>query len=223
MSMGEVTAGRAPSAAKTNTASRPRLSSEERREQLLACGVELLGQRSPEELSLEEIAAAAGVSEGLLYHYFSTKEEFLLAALRRSQAELIERLAPDPALEPSAQLEASLEAFLDYVEEHKGAFVALVSGSGADHQIAAARDAGRERYVQTLLEALGRRNGSAIGERPSPALRVALQGWMFFVDGAVLAWLQQGGLKREQLREILRSGLGGALRAAQAGGAQLNL
>jgi AcrR family transcriptional regulator len=199
-----------------------RLSSEERREQLLQCGTKLLAHRSPEELSLEEIAEAAGVSEGLLYHYWATKEEFLLAALRRSQAELIERLVPDPALDPQAQLEASLEAFLDYVEEHAGAFVALVSGSGTDLQIAAARDAGRERYIETLIEALGRREGSSIGEEDSPALRVALAGWMFFVDGAVLRWLQEGGLERSELREILRTALGGALRAAQAGGARLS-
>jgi AcrR family transcriptional regulator len=152
---------------------RSRLGTEERREQLLACAVELLARRSAEELSLEEIAAAAGVSAGLLYHCWPTKEEFLLPALRRSQAELIERLTPDPELGPRAQLEASLEAFLDYVEENANAFAALVSSGGGDREIAAARDAGRERYMQTLLEALGRRQGSAIGEQPSPALMAA--------------------------------------------------
>jgi hypothetical protein len=37
----------------------------------------------------------------------------------------------------------------------------------------------------------------------------------------VLRWLQEDGPEREQLREILRSELGGARRAAQAGGAEL--
>jgi AcrR family transcriptional regulator len=41
-----------------------RMDVDERREQLLRSGVELLGRRAYEEVSIEEIAAAAGVAKG---------------------------------------------------------------------------------------------------------------------------------------------------------------
>jgi len=41
----------------------------------------LAGRRPYDEVSIGEIAAAAGVSKGLLYHYFPTKKDFVPAAL----------------------------------------------------------------------------------------------------------------------------------------------
>jgi AcrR family transcriptional regulator len=63
-----------------------RLSSDERREHLLHAGVELVGRHGTADISIEEIARAAGVSKGLLYHYFPTKTDFFVAVLARSQA-----------------------------------------------------------------------------------------------------------------------------------------
>ncbi|HEY8502777.1 MAG TPA: helix-turn-helix domain-containing protein, partial [Solirubrobacterales bacterium] len=78
------------------TAKRSRMSTDARREQLLAAGTDLLGRRPYDEVSIGEIAAAAGVSKGLLYHYFPTKKDFVLAALRRGEDELSQLTAPDP-------------------------------------------------------------------------------------------------------------------------------
>ncbi|MBC7173252.1 MAG: TetR family transcriptional regulator, partial [Polyangiaceae bacterium] len=49
-------------------ASRQRRTVEERREQLLELGLELFSTRTYEDLSIDEIAQAAGMSKGLLYH-----------------------------------------------------------------------------------------------------------------------------------------------------------
>src|SRR4051812_24682389 len=94
-----------------------RMSTAARREQLLAAGAELLGRRPYDQVSIEEIAAAAGVSKGLLYHYFPTKKDFVVAALRRGERELEELTALDPGLPPPEQLSAGLDHFLDFVEE----------------------------------------------------------------------------------------------------------
>lgn len=200
---------------------RTRMKTDERREQLLRSGVELLKGRPHEEVSIEEIAAAAGVSKGLLYHYFPTKKDFILAALERGQKELAEQLRPDPALDPVAQLDASLDAFLDSVEEHTTAYTTIFRRGGDDPEVAETLNAGRAQQLETLLEALGKWEDSPASTEPSPALEAALQGWLFFVEGAVLHWLEHGGLEREQLRAMLRSGLVGALFAATAGGAEL--
>jgi AcrR family transcriptional regulator len=195
------------------------MSTDDRREQLLSAGVELLRRRPHEEVSIEEIADAAGVSKGLLYHYFPTKKDFIVAAIERGRGQLAERLRPDPSLSAEAQLDASLDGFLDYVEEHATAYTAIFRGGSGDPEIGAVLDAGRSAQMKTLIEALGGWEASPVSTEPSPALETAIQGWLFFVEGAVLRWLDQGDLDRAQLRMLLKAALGGALFAARAAGA----
>lgn len=199
-------------------ATRPtRMSTDDRREQLLNVGVELLAERGYEELSTEAIAEAAGISKGLLYHYFPTKKDFLLAALRRGEAELAERLRPDPDVPPHEQFNAGLEAFLDDVERHPRAYSAIFRRlSGGDPEIAAQMDAGRAGRMESLLQGLAGLEGAPLGTERTPALETAVQGWVFFTEGAVLRWLEHGGLERDQLRQMLQVALGGALAAAQS-------
>lgn len=200
---------------------RLRLDTAERREQLLAAGVELLSRRPHEDVSIEDIAAAAGSSKGLLYHYFPTKKDFILAAIERGQRELAARLRPDPGLPPEAQLDASLDAFLDYVEENATAFRAIFRGVDGDPEIMAALEAGRAEQMKTLMDALAGWEESPVSTDPSPPLETAIQGWLFFVDGAVLRWLEHGGLDRRQLAMLLKTAFGGAVMAAAAGGAPI--
>jgi AcrR family transcriptional regulator len=192
------------------------MKTDERREQLLRTGVDLLGQRSYDEVSIDEIAQAAGVSKGLLYHYFPTKKDFVLAVLREATEELTALTAPDPSLPPLEQLDASLDAFLGYVEEHAAAYRTIFrTRGGADPDIRAALDEGREQRIAEVvagLTAWGRPQGATAR---SAALEAAVRGWIFFVEGVVLRWLEQRDLEREQLRELLRSALLGAIAAAR--------
>ncbi len=195
------------------------MSIDERREQLLRAGVELLRQRSHEDVSIEEIAEAAGVSKGLLYHYFPTKREFIVAAIERGQRQLAVLLRPDPSLSAEAQLDAGLDGFLDYVEEHATAYTAIFRGGSGDPEIQAVLDRGRSVQMKTLMGALGAWEGSPVSTRQTPQLETAVLGWMYFVEGAVLRWLEKGDLDRDQLRVLLKTALAGALFAARAGGA----
>lgn len=196
---------------------RSRLSTHARREQLLEAGVELLGRRPHDEVSIEEIADAAGVSTGLLYHYFPTKRDFILAALKRGQEELAEATAPDPALTPEDQLRASLASFLDFVEEHEVAYTAIFrSRGGEDPQIQAALDAGRRGRMEAVIDALERWEAAPVPIARTPALETAIQGWFFFIEGAVLRWLERRDMEREELRDLLERALIGALEAAAA-------
>ena len=192
------------------------MSTDARREQLLDSGVALLKHRPQTEVSIEEIAEAAGVSKGLLYHYFPTKTEFIVAALERGQQELAARLAPDDSLAPVKRLDASLEAFLDYVEEHPAAFASIFRGESESPTIAAVLEAGRTEQLETLLEALGEWQEAPVSVKRTPELEAAVQGWIFFVEGAVLHWMENEGGDRDRLRMMLRTALGGALLAAAA-------
>src|SRR3954454_8250004 len=101
-----------------------RLARDERRDQLIRMGVELLGRRPYDQISITQLAQAAGISKGLLYHYFATKSDFVVAVLRQSRGQLEQRLTFDPSLEPAARLDAGLETFLNFVEEHAAGFKA---------------------------------------------------------------------------------------------------
>ena len=201
-------------------ATQTRMGSEERREQLLQAGLDLLRHRPNEGFSIEEIAEAAGVSKGLLYHYFPTKKDFVLAAIERGQENLFERVRPDPDLSPEAQLRASLENFLDYVEEHATVYLEIYRSGSGDPDIAAVVQAGRSAQMQTLLRALSRWDASPVSTEPTPILETAIQGWMYFLEGAVLRWVEERDVDRADLVSLLQAAFGGALVAARVAGGQ---
>ncbi len=198
---------------------RSRLSTDARREQLLDAGVRLLAKRPYDEVSIEEIAKAAGVSKGLLYHYFPTKKDFLLAAIERGQEELAELTAPDPELDPADQLDASLDRFLDFVEEHEAAYSAIFRSRGAgDPDVQAALESGRQRWMDAVVESLASWQAAPVSVERTPIMETAVQGWFFFIEGAVLRWLERRDIERPQLRELLSLSLVGSLRATEAVG-----
>jgi AcrR family transcriptional regulator len=198
-----------------------RLSTDARREQLLSSGARLLDTRPYDEVSIEEIARAAGVSKGLLYHYFPTKKDFLIAALERGQDELAALTAPDPSLPPAEQLAASLDRFLDFVEEHEAAYAAIFrSRGGGDPEIQAALEAGRQQRMDAVLDSLAAWEQPPASVERTPALETAVQGWFFFVEGSVLRWLERRDLQRGELRELLALALIGSLQAAEAVGGE---
>lgn len=193
------------------------MSTDDRREQLLRAGAELLGRKPYDEVSIDEIAAAASISRGLLYHYFPTKKDFVVAVLRREVERVTALTAPDPSLPPVEQIDASLDAFLDYVEHHASAYATIFrTRGGGDPDIRGVLEEGRERRVEVVLDGVAGQLLATDAGRDSTVLRTAVQGWIFFVEGALLRWLDQRDLPRDQLRELLRSVLIDSLRAAAA-------
>ena len=191
------------------------MTTDDRREQLLRAGVDLLGRRPYDEVSIDEIARAAGISKGLLYHYFPTKKDFVVAVLRQAVDQVTALTAPDPSLSPVEQIDTGLDAFLDYVEHHASAYATLfLTRGGGDPEIRAVLEEGRERRVQVLLDGVAGQLLADGSGRDSPALRAAVQGWIFFVEGVLLRWLDQRDLERDQLRELLRSVLIDSIAAA---------
>src|SRR4051812_32614740 len=108
---------------------RSRLAPDERRSQLLDLGVRLLATRTLDELSIDLLAEEAGISRGLLYHYFGGKHAFREAVVRRAADELIAQTAPPATGAPLERLEASLAAYVDYVLANFEGYVSLLKGA----------------------------------------------------------------------------------------------
>jgi AcrR family transcriptional regulator len=189
-----------------------RLGADERRDQLISMGVQLLGTRAYDQLSITEIARAAGISKGLLYHYFPTKSEFVVAVLRRSRDELDGRIAFDPSLEPAARLDAGLDTFLSFIEEHAAGFLALARSRGGDDKVIVAELAeGRRRRVSRLIDVAANLAGAERAELESAALESALFGWLAFGEELIARCLTERELSRDQVRHMLRQTLLAAL------------
>src|SRR5262245_15228768 len=115
---------------------RTRLEVEQRRAQLLALGQELFSSSTYDELSIDDIARAAGISKGLLYHYFPSKRDYYVETIRAAAGELLNQT--DSAVDAVSveRLRAGIGAYLGYVERHKKAFAALLrSGVGHDPEV----------------------------------------------------------------------------------------
>src|SRR6476646_6491740 len=107
--------------AATPPGQRTRLSPEQRRSHLLDLGVRLFAPRSLDELTIDVLAEEAGISRGLLYHYFGGKHGFREAVVRRAVDDLVAQTAPPAGGEPLDRLLASLAAYVDYVQaNHEG-------------------------------------------------------------------------------------------------------
>jgi AcrR family transcriptional regulator len=179
------------------TETRTRLSVDARREQLLAAGAELLATRPPEQVSVADLAGAAGVSTGLLYHYFPSKRDFLLALTRSLLARSREATEFDPGDGAGSPARSAIQRFLDYISEHRTAFLALHAAAETDPELATLLAEARVLRVKQLLSARG-------AERPpSPALRAALAAWVVGAESLCVEWARGGELEREELERLL--------------------
>jgi AcrR family transcriptional regulator len=174
--------------------SRTRLDVDERRAQLLALGVEHFGRMAYDDVSIDAIAQAAGISKGLLYHYFPTKKAFYAATVREAAEALLARTDTAEDLPPLERLGEGLDAYLDFVREHAAAYATLMkSGVGVDPDIAAIVDQTRERFIARLTDGITRINVTR-----TPLLEIALRGWVGLCEHASLAWTE--GLAKEPRR-----------------------
>lgn len=182
-----------------------RLGREARREQLLDAAVELAAGRDLTLLSVQDIAAHAGVSEGLLYHYFPTKDALLVAAVHRAAEAMSAALDIAVQGSPGDALDAGLHAYVDHVQADPTGWSALLQArSGPVAAIGAAVEA---RTRRLLLDLLG-------VDVPSPLLQAALDGWAQFERAACLAWLQHPEIARAAVVDLLGSTFMTALDAA---------
>jgi len=193
-----VAPARRASAAAREDAPRARLDVEERRKRLVALGMELFSERTYDEVSIDELAQAAGISKGLLYHYFPTKRDFYVATVREAAQQLLERTATPATMDPIERLRAGLDAYLDYVAKHGKPYQALLrSGVGADAEVARIVDGTRQAFGARLLE------GAPVQEH-GPLVQLVLRGWVGFVEAATVEWIdQKRKIDRVALRDLL--------------------
>ncbi|MDX2086922.1 MAG: TetR/AcrR family transcriptional regulator [Kofleriaceae bacterium] len=180
---------------------RVRLDIDERRAQLLALARKIFSDRAYDDVSIDDLAKAAKISKGLLYHYFPTKRDLYVAGLREIAGELVQAVTSVPTdLPPIERARAGIDAYLDHITRHARAFVALMRGGiGSDPEVAAVVDGVRAQMFDTFL----------LGSPFAPLLEgnvrfaIAVRGWIGFVEAATLDWCATPRVTRTELRELL--------------------
>ena len=173
-------------------------------------------ERSYDDASMADVARAAGISKGLLYHYFPSKRDLFVATLEAAAAELREITEPNPGAPIPEQLVAVLDAYLRWIEEHAGSYVKLLESATGSDDVRSYMAQMRASTVERMLEVLVKSGDPA-------AVRTALHGFLWFIDGACLDWLANRDLTREQLRNLLAATFAGAVGAAAQAGPAVEL
>ncbi|WP_420033295.1 TetR/AcrR family transcriptional regulator [Streptomyces sp. cg28] len=176
------------------TGVRRRMGVEERRRQLIGVALELFSHRSPDEVSIDEIAAAAGISRPLVYHYFPGKLSLYEAALKRAAEDLAERFEEPREGPLGARLLRVMGRFFDFVDEHGPGFSALMRGGPAVGSSAtnALIDSVRQAAYVQILAHLG-------VVSPSPRLELVVRSWISLAESTALIWLDGRRIPRGEL------------------------
>ncbi|GGO89962.1 TetR family transcriptional regulator [Nocardioides phosphati] len=194
--------------------SRTRLSPEQRREQLLDLGVQLIADRPLDELSIDLLAEQAGVSRGLLYHYFGGKQEFLLAVLRRMADDLYAATAPVDHPDMAERLRVSLQNYVGFVRDHPASYRSFVAAAlgGSHPDVRAVYEEARSALTDRIFDSASAEELAVFGIVDTAATRLFARGWASMVEDVMLRWLEDPrGITEEELIGSMTLSLGGVL------------
>lgn len=193
-----------------STGVRRRMGVEERRQQLIGVALDLFSHRSPDEVSIDEIAAAAGISRPLVYHYFPGKLSLYEAALQRASDDLAGRFVVAQEGSLGGRLLRVMGRFFDFVDDHGPGFAALMRGGpavGSSTTNALVDGVRQAAYLQIL---------SHMKVQDPPArLELMIRSWISLVESTALIWLDGRRIPRADLERQLVHDFG-ALAAVSA-------
>jgi AcrR family transcriptional regulator len=186
-----------------STAPRTRLSSDERRGQLLDLGVRLFSTRSVSEISIDLLAETAGISRGLLYHYFGGLAGFQEAVVRRAADDLIARTAPPAEGDVLDRLLVSVHAYVSFVDENYEGYLSLVTGARSGNEsLRAIYDEARSVLTDRIFA-----SDTEHLLPDTPGTRLLMRGWSALAEEMVLDWKASGGVTRDELVSLIAGAL----------------
>jgi AcrR family transcriptional regulator len=178
---------------------RRRLDPVARREQLVALGLELLRDHPIDHQFLDRVIVAAGISKGLLFHYFPTKRDFQAAVVEAATAQLLDSISGDPHRDPDTRLRQGIAAYVAWIEQNEAGYLAFARGAGSDPALLDLFESTRDTVVALLVDGLV---GAGVAA-DAPTLRLAARGWIASVEETTFLWLRDRPCSREELLALL--------------------
>ncbi len=174
---------------------------------MLDAANDLFAERGYEEVSVEDIARSAGVTRGLVHHYFGGRKEVYIALLERLDIVREESLRPPEGRSARARVADTVSRWLDWTEANR---------TDLSRHDRARRGPRRPEVRHVVADLRGRAVAllatfhADIAE-DSPRLRYALECWTGLNRAATRRWLR-GEATREATQELLASTLEHVLR-----------
>ena len=184
-----------------------RLDPGQRREQILDTADALFAQRAYDEVSIEDIARAAGVTRGLVHHYFGGRKEVYIALVERIGAVREDQLTPPVGRSARARVADDVSRWLDWTDANRTIWLATL-GRGEDLA---------DPDIRAVVVDLVRRAVTLVATRHAdiaqntPRLHYALECWTGLNRAATRRWLT-GDATRDATHELLASTLEHILR-----------
>lgn len=197
-----------PEGAVSQRESWTRLSPDERRAQIMEVAERLFATRANADFSVAEVARGAGVTPGLVYHYFVSKERLIAAVCELRANELLQATLSDRKLGPLEQIEHGVKGYLNFVEQHHRVYLNLFRSTTATQPeivviLERTRLAIIDHFAGILEENL----------RNVPQFRLALRGYIGFTESIILDWLANRDVTRADIERLCFHAIGGALAA----------
>ena len=158
---------------------RRRMSADDRRRQLVGIGLAMIIETPIQDLSLDQVAVEAGISRGLLFHYFPTKTDFYLACISAAGRRILRNTAPDTSAPGPEQVEHMVTTMVEQIDRRRSFYLTLVHGSGvADPRVSEVYDSVRSVSTDRVLDALAL----------APVVRQVVHAWWAYVEDRALSW-----------------------------------
>ncbi len=175
-----------------------RLPPDARRFQIIEAAERLFCTRPYTELGVGDVARAAGITQGLVYHYFPSKEAVFAAACELRARELLRSCLPDEDLPLPEQVQRGVRGYFDFVLAHSIEYQNLLRGpTAAEQEIQTICEATRQVIIDRFVAAVG------FADSDCTALRLSLRGYLGYCESAILAWLPNKSVPRAALEHML--------------------
>jgi AcrR family transcriptional regulator len=174
-----------------------RLKPQQRREHLLDTAAAMFAEMPYDDVMMMDIAAAAGVSRALMYHYFPAKRDLYVALFKRASDRFLARVSPDPQVPLAEQVATALEAHIQSIVDHPFEAVTINRGALSD-------DPAIQAIVAEELSVVGHRLVDRLVAQghPRDGTEIAVEGWLAFVRAACVKWIDSQNISQADLTEM---------------------
>ncbi|MGW6280382.1 TetR/AcrR family transcriptional regulator [Kribbella sp. NPDC055071] len=163
-----------------------RWTSDDRRKQLIRIGLMMLRTQPIHELSIDAVAGQAGISRGLLFHYFPSKRDYYLAVISAAGRRLLRVTKPDESLPPEQQLREMLVQFVAFITRRRTAYISFVRGAaGGDDYAVEVYDETRAGLTKRILTYLGT---PEVAETPTSREYLRIHAWLAYTEDLAIEW-----------------------------------
>jgi AcrR family transcriptional regulator len=176
-----------------------RLAPDERRAQVLETARIVFARDGFAGASTAAVAREAGVTRGLVHHYFGSRRDLFLGVLSELAEQLPAAIRTDLAGLPLEEVvRINSTALLDAVERNRDAWVTLLAAAGSDPEVERILDGARDQTIDKMLL----NQGAAVGE--SEELRLVLRVYLGAAEAALAEWTVHERATRAQAEVIIQ-------------------